>query len=167
MKIIAVKSLAIPDIRVVRFARFRDERGYFTESYRTSDFRGHPQTGFLRNATFLQGNESYSDRGVIRGLHFQWNPLMGDGRAVLVGEIEAPDGTSYDVHLKGSGPTVYARRGDGRATLPAMLREYVVSEAMAGLKIPTTRSLAVVATQKGYVATPRPETKRHANRNAP
>ncbi len=76
----------------------------------------------------------------------QWNPRMGDGRAVLIGEIHAPDGAPYDVHLKGSGPTVFARRGDGRATLPAMLREYIVSEAMAGLKIPTTRSLAVVAT---------------------
>jgi uncharacterized protein YdiU (UPF0061 family) len=76
----------------------------------------------------------------------QWNPRMGDGRAVLIGEIQAPDGKPRDVHLKGSGPTVFARRGDGRATLPAMLREYIVSEAMAGLKIPTTRSLAVVAT---------------------
>ena len=75
-----------------------------------------------------------------------WNPRMGDGRAVLVGEIHAPDGTAYDVHLKGSGPTAFAWRGDGRATLPSMLREYLVSEAMAGLKIPTTRSLAVVAT---------------------
>ena len=76
----------------------------------------------------------------------QWNPRMGDGRAVLIGEIQAPDGALYDVHLKGSGPTVFARRGDGRATLSAMLREYIVSEAMAGLKIPSTRSLAVVAT---------------------
>ncbi len=76
----------------------------------------------------------------------QWNPRMGDGRAVLVGEIHAPDAAAYDVHLKGSGPTVFARRGDGRATLSAMLREYIVSEAMAGLRIPTTRSLAVVAT---------------------
>jgi serine/tyrosine/threonine adenylyltransferase len=76
----------------------------------------------------------------------QWNPRMGDGRAVLIGEIRAPDGRPHDVHLKGSGPTVFARRGDGRATLQAMLREYIVSEAMAGLKIPTTRSLAVVAT---------------------
>ena len=75
-----------------------------------------------------------------------WNPRMGDGRAVLVGEIHAPEGTVYDVHLKGSGPTAFAWRGDGRATLPSMLREYIVSEAMAGLKIPTTRSLAVVAT---------------------
>jgi len=75
-----------------------------------------------------------------------WNPLMGDGRAAIVGEIAAPDGRVYDIHLKGSGPTPFARRGDGRATLSAMLREYIVSEAMAGLGIPTTRSLAVVAT---------------------
>ncbi|MCI4679892.1 YdiU family protein [Rhodoblastus acidophilus] len=76
----------------------------------------------------------------------QWNPLLGDGRAAMIGEIVAPDGVTYDVHLKGSGPTKFARRGDGRATLSAMLREYIVSEAMAGLKIPTTRALAVVAT---------------------
>jgi serine/tyrosine/threonine adenylyltransferase len=76
----------------------------------------------------------------------QWNPTMGDGRAAMVGEIAAPDGAVYDVHLKGSGPTKFARRGDGRATLSSMLREYIVSEAMAGLKIPTTRALAVVAT---------------------
>jgi uncharacterized protein YdiU (UPF0061 family) len=75
----------------------------------------------------------------------QWNPTMGDGRAAMIGEIAAPDGV-YDVHLKGSGPTRFARRGDGRATLSAMLREYIVSEAMAGLGIPTTRALAVVAT---------------------
>jgi uncharacterized protein YdiU (UPF0061 family) len=76
----------------------------------------------------------------------QWNPLMGDGRAVIVGEVEAPDGLVYDIHLKGSGPTPFARRGDGRATLSAMLREYVISEAMAGLNIPTTRALAVALT---------------------
>ncbi len=87
----------------------------------------------------------------------QWNPRMGDGRAVMVGEIEAPNGKAYDAHLKGSGPTAFARRGDGRATLPSMLREYVVSEAMAGLKIPATRSLAVVATGAPvYRETPQP-----------
>lgn len=73
-------------------------------------------------------------------------PLLGDGRAQLAGEWLAPDGTRYDLHLKGSGATVFARNGDGRATLSAMLREYIISEAFAGLGIPTTRSLAVVAT---------------------
>ncbi len=73
-----------------------------------------------------------------------WNPLLGDGRAVMIGEIAAPDGLVYDVQLKGSGRTPFSRGGDGRATLSAMLREYIVSEAMAGLNIPTTRSLAVL-----------------------
>ncbi len=75
-----------------------------------------------------------------------WAPLLGDGRALLAGEWLAPDGIRFDLHLKGSGPTPFSRNGDGRATLGAMLREYIVSEAMAGLGIATTRSLAVVAT---------------------
>ena len=68
-------------------------------------------------------------------------PSLGDGRAVLLGEING-----YDLHLKGSGRTAFSRGGDGRATLSAMLREYIISEAMAALGIPTTRALAVVAT---------------------
>jgi serine/tyrosine/threonine adenylyltransferase len=75
-----------------------------------------------------------------------WVPLLGDGRAILLGEVVGPDGVRRDVQLKGAGRTAYSRNGDGRATLGAMLREYIVSEAMAGLGIPTTRSLAVVAT---------------------
>lgn len=71
---------------------------------------------------------------------------LGDGRALLLGEHITPSGLRYDIQFKGSGPTVYSRRGDGFATLYAMLREYLISEAMAGLGIPTTRSLAVVAT---------------------
>ena len=68
-------------------------------------------------------------------------PSLGDGRAALIGEING-----YDLHLKGSGRTAFSRGGDGRATLSAMVREYIISEAMAGLEIPTTRSLAVIAT---------------------
>ena len=71
---------------------------------------------------------------------------LGDGRAVLLGEHIAPDGLRFDIQLKGSGRTPYSRDGDGRAALGPMLREYLVSEAMAGLGIPTTRSLAVVTT---------------------
>src|SRR6478735_2932594 len=71
---------------------------------------------------------------------------LGDGRAILLGEQITPDGARVDVQLKGAGPTPYARRGDGRAALGPMLREYLVSEAMHGLGIPTTRSLAVAAT---------------------
>jgi len=72
--------------------------------------------------------------------------LLGDGRAHLLGEHLTPDGTRVDIQLKGSGATPYSRRGDGRAALGPMLREYLISEAMHGLGIPTTRSLAVVAT---------------------
>ena len=75
-----------------------------------------------------------------------WVPSLGDGRAILAGEIVGPDGIRRDLHLKGAGRTPYSRNGDGRATLGAMLREYIVSEAMHALDIPTTRSLAVVAT---------------------
>ncbi len=76
---------------------------------------------------------------------------LGDGRAVLLGEQIAPDGRRFDVQLKGSGPTPYSRRGDGRAALGPMLREYIMSEAMHGLGIPTTRSLAVATTGERIV----------------
>ncbi len=75
-----------------------------------------------------------------------WNPSLGDGRAILIGEVVGPDGVRRDLHLKGAGRTAYSRGGDGKASLGAMLREYIVSEAMHALGIPTTRSLAVVAT---------------------
>ncbi|MFL4474462.1 YdiU family protein [Paeniglutamicibacter sp. MACA_103] len=75
-----------------------------------------------------------------------YSPRLGDGRALLLGEIADAKGRLRDLHLKGSGRTPFARRGDGLATLGPMLREYVVSEAMHALGIPTTRSLAVVAT---------------------
>jgi uncharacterized protein YdiU (UPF0061 family) len=73
-------------------------------------------------------------------------PQLGDGRAILLGEIIGSDGTRRDLHLKGTGRTPFSRRGDGRATLGPMLREYIISEAMHALGIPTTRSLAVVTT---------------------
>ncbi len=73
-------------------------------------------------------------------------PRLGDGRAILLGEIEARDGTLRDVQLKGAGLTPFSRGGDGRAVLGPMLREYIISEAMHALGVPTTRSLAVVAT---------------------
>jgi serine/tyrosine/threonine adenylyltransferase len=73
-------------------------------------------------------------------------PQLGDGRAILLGEVIDADGVRRDIQLKGSGPTPYSRRGDGRAALGPVLREYIVSEAMATLGIPTTRSLAAVIT---------------------
>ena len=75
-----------------------------------------------------------------------YNPQLGDGRAVLLGEVVGPDGKRYDWQLKGSGPTPYSRGGDGRSPLGPVLREYIISEAMYRLGVPTTRSLAAVAT---------------------
>lgn len=76
----------------------------------------------------------------------QFVPQLGDGRAILLGEVIDRAGQRRDIQLKGSGPTPFSRRGDGRAALGPVLREYLVSEAMAALGIPTTRALAAVAT---------------------
>ncbi|HYZ40844.1 MAG TPA: YdiU family protein, partial [Stellaceae bacterium] len=76
----------------------------------------------------------------------QFVPQLGDGRAILLGEVIDRNGVRRDIQLKGSGPTPFSRRGDGRAALGPVLREYVVSEAMFKLGIPTTRSLAAVIT---------------------
>lgn len=71
MKIASVQSLAIPEVKVVRFQRFKDHRGYFSETFRSSDFL------FIPDFRVVQANESFSLGGVCRGLHFQWNPYMG------------------------------------------------------------------------------------------
>jgi serine/tyrosine/threonine adenylyltransferase len=99
----------------------------------------------------LSGNGPFQDQSPVAfayaGHQFgNWVPLLGDGRAHLIATLATPDQKIVELQLKGSGPTPFSRNGDGRATLAAMLREYIVSEAMAGLGIPTTRSLAVVAT---------------------
>ena len=78
-------------------------------------------------------------------------PQLGDGRANLLGEVVGRDGVRYDLQLKGSGPTPFSRRGDGRAALGPVLREYIVSEAMAALGVPTTRALAAVTTRQMVV----------------
>lgn len=80
------------------------------------------------------------------GHQFGHFTMLGDGRAMLIGEQITPAGERFDIQLKGSGRTPYSRGGDGRAALGPMLREYIISEAMHGLGIPTTRSLAVVTT---------------------
>jgi uncharacterized protein YdiU (UPF0061 family) len=80
------------------------------------------------------------------GHQFGHFTALGDGRAILLGEQITPDGTRVDIQLKGAGQTRFSRRGDGRAALGPMLREYLISEAMHALGIPTTRSLAVVMT---------------------
>ncbi|HEX8418173.1 MAG TPA: protein adenylyltransferase SelO family protein, partial [Methylobacterium sp.] len=73
-------------------------------------------------------------------------PQLGDGRAILLGEVVGRDGLRRDIQLKGSGPTPFSRSGDGRAALGPVLREYIVSEAMAALGVPTTRALAAIRT---------------------
>ncbi|QCB28683.1 protein adenylyltransferase SelO family protein [Corynebacterium endometrii] len=101
--------------------------------------------------SFLLGHGNPSDQPpqamAYSGHQFgQFNPYMGDGRAALLGEIHTPRGL-IDIHTKGSGLTPWSRPGsDGRGTLSSMLREYLISEALYGLGIPTTRSLAVITT---------------------
>ncbi len=102
-------------------------------------------------AEFIVGNrildESEPIALVYAGHQFgNWVPRLGDGRAVLLGEVLDEDGQRYDVQLKGSGRTPYSRQGDGRAPLGPVLREYLVAESMAALGIPTTRALAAAST---------------------
>ena len=86
-----------------------------------------------------------------------FSPQLGDGRAILLGEVIDRNGRRRDIQLKGSGPTPFSRRGDGRAALGPVLREYIVSEAMAALGIPTTRTLAAVLTgDQVWRETPQP-----------
>ncbi|AYG65558.1 MULTISPECIES: protein adenylyltransferase SelO [unclassified Rhizobium] len=107
----------------------------------------------LRNsaAAIFSGNEllpgSQSIAMAYAGHQFgSFVPQLGDGRAILLGEVKDRNGRRRDIQLKGSGPTPFSRRGDGRAALGPVLREYIVSEAMHALGIPTTRALAAVTT---------------------
>lgn len=77
-----------------------------------------------------------------------WVPQLGDGRGLLLGEVKAPDGETYDLHIKGSGPGYFSRGFDGRAVLRSTIREYLGSEAMHHLGIATTRSLALISSQE-------------------
>ena len=77
--------------------------------------------------------------------------MLGDGRAILLGEFISRNGQRFDIQLKGAGKTKYSRGGDGKAALGPMLREYIISEGMYGLKIPTTRSVAVISTGENVI----------------
>ena len=98
----------------------------------------------------LSGSETLEEGAFIAqaygGHQFGYFTMLGDGRALLIGEQITPSNKRYDIQLKGSGRTPYSRGGDGRAVLGPMIREYIISEAMHNLKIPTTLSLAVVKT---------------------
>jgi len=87
MKLLKVEPLQIEAIKVIGFGRFRDHRGYFTEHYRKGDFLNHPDMAFMKGVEFVQANESYSKRGTIRGLHFQWNPYTGKLVRTLAGRM--------------------------------------------------------------------------------
>jgi len=87
MKILETKTLKIEAIKVIRFARFCDHRGYFTEHFRKSDFANHTKMDFMKGVEFMQCNESYSQKGTVRGLHFQWNPYMGKLVRTLSGRM--------------------------------------------------------------------------------
>lgn len=91
-----------------------------------------------------EGTEPFAQ--AYAGHQFGNFTMLGDGRAIVLGEHQTPSGQRLDLQLKGSGRTPYSRGGDGRAALGPMLREYIISEAMHALGIPTTRSLAVVTT---------------------
>ncbi len=87
MKILEIKELKIPDIKVIKFARFCDNRGYFTEQFRKSDLFENSQIESLMGQEVVQANQSYSKEGVVRGLHFQWDPYMGKLVRTLSGHM--------------------------------------------------------------------------------
>ena len=87
MKLLEVRPLAIPEVKVIRFGRFRDRRGYFAETMRRSDIDALEGILRLPGAEIVQGNESFSRAGTVRGLHFQWEPLMGKLVRTLSGRM--------------------------------------------------------------------------------
>lgn len=87
MKIIEVKTLEIPEIKVIKFQKFNDNRGYFSETFRKTDMDIDERCNFLHGEVFNQFNESFSKAGTIRGLHFQWNPFMGKLIRCISGQV--------------------------------------------------------------------------------
>ena len=109
-----------------------------------SNLNTDERTRFLSGNLVPKGTEPFAQ--AYAGHQFGNFTMLGDGRAIVLGELLTHSGQRLDLQLKGSGRTPYSRGGDGRAALGPMLREYIISEAMHGLGIPTTRSLAVVTT---------------------
>jgi uncharacterized protein YdiU (UPF0061 family) len=140
-----VAPVPVRDPRLVVFnARLAEELGF------------DPIALEREGATWFSGNRTPDDAERIAlayaGHQFgSFVPQLGDGRAILLGERVGRDGVRRDIQLKGSGRTPFSRNGDGRAALGPMLREYLISEAMHALGIPTTRSLAVVTTGEQVV----------------
>ncbi|MCB4790958.1 MAG: dTDP-4-dehydrorhamnose 3,5-epimerase family protein [Elusimicrobia bacterium] len=87
MKIISVEELKLPEVKVITFGRYLDERGYFSEVFRKSDFNKRQELSFLKEMEFFQCNESFSRPGTVRGLHFQWDPCMGKLIRTITGRM--------------------------------------------------------------------------------
>lgn len=127
---IPVKSPVV----IISNSELAEELGIISDNYKE----------YLSGNKLDEGSEPIAQ--AYSGHQFGQLNILGDGRAVLLGEHTTPNNIKYDIQLKGSGKTPYSRGGDGRATLYSMLREFVISHSMEKLNIPTTRSLAVVAT---------------------
>ena len=132
--------IPVPAPRMVIFNRALGE----SLGLNTQELDGHDGAAIFAGNLIPEGAQPIAQ--AYAGHQFGHFTMLGDGRAILLGEHVTPQGKRFDIQLKGSGQTPFSRRGDGRAALGPMLREYIISEAMHGLGIPTTRSLAVVAT---------------------
>jgi uncharacterized protein YdiU (UPF0061 family) len=119
-------------------------------SLRVEDLRSPEGVGVLAGNSIPDGADPIAM--AYAGHQFgNWVPQLGDGRAVLLGEIVGTDNQRYDLQLKGAGPTPFSRNGDGRAGVGPVLREFVLSEAMHALGVPTTRALAAVSTGENVI----------------
>jgi uncharacterized protein YdiU (UPF0061 family) len=137
-------------------APVKDPRLVVFNSRLASELELDPAVLEQEGASWFSGNQTPEDADPIAlayaGHQFgNFVPQLGDGRAILLGERVGRDGVRRDIQLKGSGRTPFSRNGDGRAALGPMLREYLISEAMHALGVPTTRSLAVVTTGEQVV----------------
>ena len=136
----AIKPIPVKDPKIFIF----NER---LEKYLGLDFS---KINLKQKDLLLSGNKIPMNTQTIAqaysGHQFGFFTNLGDGRAILIGEHLNPKNKRFDIQLKGSGRTPYSRQGDGRATLSSVLREYIISEAMYYLGVPTTRSLAVIQT---------------------
>jgi uncharacterized protein YdiU (UPF0061 family) len=132
-----------------RLLGWSDAAGELLGLARPSDPAG-PAAQVLGGSRLLPGMQPYAAR--YGGHQFgHWAGQLGDGRAITLGELVAPDGRRYDIQLKGAGPTPYSRTADGRAVLRSSVREFLCSEAMHFLGVPTTRALALVGTGEAVI----------------
>lgn len=131
-------SVRAPQLSILNF-RLAEQLGLKFESVASDKI-----AALLAGQQLPQGSQPIAQ--AYAGHQFGNFTMLGDGRAILLGEHRTPTGDLVDIQFKGGGQTHFSRRGDGRAALGPMLREYIISEAMAALGIPTTRSLAVVMT---------------------